>query len=82
MGDEPGRWQTIEHTADLAIESLSLGPEVVVGVDIAEEMLSVGRSKIKDVGAEDVVTLKTGDAENLPFRDGEFDAVTVAFRAV
>ena len=30
-------------TADLAIEALSLDPEKIVGVDISEEMLNVGR---------------------------------------
>ncbi|NNE47887.1 MAG: bifunctional demethylmenaquinone methyltransferase/2-methoxy-6-polyprenyl-1,4-benzoquinol methylase UbiE [Rhodothermales bacterium] len=66
-------------TADLAIESLSLNPEQVIGVDIAEEMLAVGRTKIDAAGAQNVITLQPADAENLPFGDDEFDAVTVAF---
>lgn len=66
-------------TADLAIESLSLEPESVVGVDIAEEMLAVGRQKINALGAGQTIVLQTADAENLPFADGSFDAVTVAF---
>ncbi len=66
-------------TADLAIESLRLHPERVIGVDIAEEMLAVGREKISAIGAAEVITLQTGDAESLPFPDNTFDAVTVAF---
>jgi demethylmenaquinone methyltransferase/2-methoxy-6-polyprenyl-1,4-benzoquinol methylase len=66
-------------TADLAIESLSLNPEQIIGVDIAEEMLAVGRTKIDVAGAQNVITLQPADAENLPFGDDEFDAVTVAF---
>ncbi len=66
-------------TADLAIEALSLKPESIVGVDIAEEMLSVGRQKVERLGASSVITLMSGDAENLPFEDDEFDAATVAF---
>ena len=30
-------------------------------------------------GYEDKITLEQGDSENLPFKDGTFDAYTVAF---
>lgn len=66
-------------TADLAIEALRLNPHKVVGVDIAEEMLCVGRKKIASIGATETIVLQTGDAERLPFPDDTFDAVTVAF---
>jgi demethylmenaquinone methyltransferase/2-methoxy-6-polyprenyl-1,4-benzoquinol methylase len=66
-------------TGDLAIEALSVGAEAVVGVDIAERMLEVGRRKIAEMGLADRVTLQYGDALRLPFRDGEFDAALVAF---
>lgn len=66
-------------TADLAIEALRLEPERVVGVDIAEEMLGIGREKVERLGYEDRIQLRTGDAEKLPFSDSQFDAVLVAF---
>jgi len=66
-------------TADLAIESLSLNPDNVVGVDIAEEMLSIGREKLRTLGIEDRITLRRGNAEKLPFSDAQFDAALVAF---
>ncbi|MDX1429009.1 MAG: bifunctional demethylmenaquinone methyltransferase/2-methoxy-6-polyprenyl-1,4-benzoquinol methylase UbiE [Rhodothermales bacterium] len=66
-------------TADVAIELRRLGPEAVVGVDISEEMLAIGREKVRDVGAGGVITLATGDAQQLSFQDDHFDAVTVAF---
>ena len=66
-------------TADLAIEALKLGPEEVVGVDIAEEMLAVGREKLRARGLDRRITLQRGDAENLDFADGAFDLVLVAF---
>jgi demethylmenaquinone methyltransferase/2-methoxy-6-polyprenyl-1,4-benzoquinol methylase len=66
-------------TADLAIEALRLNPQQVVGVDIAEEMLSVGRKKIASIGATGTIALQACDAEQLPFADHTFDAVTVAF---
>lgn len=66
-------------TADLAIEALKLGPEEVVGVDIAEEMLGVGRRKLRERHLDHRITLQRGDAEALAFEDGAFDIVLVAF---
>ena len=66
-------------TADLAIESMRLHPEKVIGVDIAEEMLKHGRVKITDKELDEYITLQRGDAEKLPFSDSQFDAAIVAF---
>ncbi len=66
-------------TGDLAIEALSLNPERVVGIDISDEMLRVGREKLERMGLADRITLRRGDAERLPFSDAQFDAVLVAF---
>ncbi len=66
-------------TADLAIESLKLGPQEVIGVDIAEEMLEVGRGKLRERKLDHRITLQRGDAENLNFDDGAFDLALVAF---
>ena len=45
----------------------------VVGVDLSEEMLNVARKKMKDRGLK--YDLNIGDAEDLPFENGSFDAV-------
>ena len=66
-------------TADLAIMATRLGPRRIVGVDIAEEMLEIGRQKIGRSGLTELIELRFGDAENLPFPDNEFDAALVAF---
>jgi len=66
-------------TADIAIKAAALQPEKIVGVDIAENMLEVGREKIDRLGLSDLITLQKGDSARLPFSDGQFDAVTVAF---
>ena len=42
-------------------------------------MLEIGRQKIKKRGLENLIVLKEGDSENLPFEDNTFDAITVAF---
>jgi demethylmenaquinone methyltransferase/2-methoxy-6-polyprenyl-1,4-benzoquinol methylase len=68
-------------TADLAIKALSLDPEKVVGVDISDEMLALGRNKIDRAGASGKIMLQRGDAEKLPFSDTQFDAALVAFGA-
>lgn len=66
-------------TGDFAIQSLSLKPEEVVGVDISAGMLEVGKTKMKAKGVDHIVRMELGDSENLSFEDGYFDAVTVAF---
>ena len=66
-------------TGDFAIESLKLNPEKVIGVDISEGMLNVGREKMKKRGYADIIDMQSGDSENLHFDDNKFDAVIVAF---
>jgi demethylmenaquinone methyltransferase/2-methoxy-6-polyprenyl-1,4-benzoquinol methylase len=66
-------------TGDFAIEALKLKPEQVIGVDISEGMLNVGREKMKKKGLEGIITMESGDSENLRFEDNNFDAVIVAF---
>jgi demethylmenaquinone methyltransferase/2-methoxy-6-polyprenyl-1,4-benzoquinol methylase len=66
-------------TGDFAIASLKTGAQKVIGVDISEEMLAVGRRKVEALGIGHLVTLQKGDSEALGFSDNTFDAVTVAF---
>ena len=66
-------------TGDFAIQSLTLNPDKVIGIDISDGMLAVGRQKIKDRQLELKVELQNGDSENLPFETNKFDAVIVAF---
>ncbi|MBS1585621.1 MAG: bifunctional demethylmenaquinone methyltransferase/2-methoxy-6-polyprenyl-1,4-benzoquinol methylase UbiE [Bacteroidetes bacterium] len=66
-------------TGDLAIAASKIKPQHIVGVDIAEQMLEVGRKKIKEKGLDKVITLQSGDSEALPFVEGAFDAITCAY---
>lgn len=68
-------------TADFAIAALRLQPEKVIGIDIAEEMLKRGRSKIAKRGLGEIISLQTGEAEQLAFEAESFDAAIVAFGA-
>lgn len=47
----------------------------VLGVDLAESMLEVGRRNVEKAGLESRITLELVDAKGLPFADGGFDAV-------
>ena len=66
-------------TGDFALQAMVLKPEKIIGVDISEGMLDVGRRKVLEKGLQHVVELRSGDSENLPFEANSFDAVTVGF---
>ncbi len=66
-------------TGDFAIEALALHPKKIIGVDISEGMLAVGRQKIQKLGKQDIIELRHGDSESLPFADNYFDAIIVSF---
>ena len=66
-------------TGDLAISLVKTGAKKIVGLDISEGMLSVGREKITAKNLDESITMVNGDSENLPFEDNAFDAITVAF---
>lgn len=66
-------------TGDFAIESLSLKPEEIVGIDISEGMLQKGREKMVKRKVDHIISMRLGDSENLPFEDNYFDALTVGF---
>ncbi|RZJ50347.1 MAG: bifunctional demethylmenaquinone methyltransferase/2-methoxy-6-polyprenyl-1,4-benzoquinol methylase UbiE [Chryseobacterium sp.] len=66
-------------TGDLAI-AVEKGTEAkVVGLDLSQQMLNVGIVKIKKLKLDGKISMQKGDAENLPFEDNRFDAVSVAF---
>jgi demethylmenaquinone methyltransferase/2-methoxy-6-polyprenyl-1,4-benzoquinol methylase len=67
-------------TADVAImASAILEPEKIIGIDISDGMLEIGRQKVKKAGLENIIELLNGDSETISFEDNSFDAVTVAF---
>jgi len=67
-------------TADLALEAhRALKPERIIGLDISQEMLEIGKVKIAKKGLSYAIELMAGDSEILPFQSNTFDAVTVAF---
>lgn len=66
-------------TADLAIECMRLKPKTIIGIDISNKMIDIGRHKIMAKGYQGIIRLEQGDSESIQFPDGHFDAITVAF---
>ncbi len=63
----------------LALAATLRKPLTVYGLDISSGMLELARKKVDKKGLQDLIVLKEGDSEDLPFDDNYFDAVTVAF---
>ena len=66
-------------TGDLAINLTKTNAKKIIGLDISEGMLNVGREKINLKQLNHTIDMVVGDSENLPFENGSFDAITVAF---
>lgn len=67
-------------TADVAIMAYELlKPDNIIGIDISDKMLEIGREKVLKLGLQRQIQLQSGDSEAINFPDGSFDAVTVAF---
>ncbi|MBO3099990.1 MULTISPECIES: bifunctional demethylmenaquinone methyltransferase/2-methoxy-6-polyprenyl-1,4-benzoquinol methylase UbiE [Gelidibacter] len=66
-------------TGDLAINLAQTDAQEIIGLDISDGMLEVGRKKIAEKKLNDKIKMTLGDSENLPFDDNSFDAITVAF---
>ena len=67
-------------TGDFAILAAQmLQPERLVGADISEGMMAVGRKKVEQLGLQGTISFAKEDCLNLSYADGTFDAVTAAF---
>lgn len=67
-------------TGDFAIlAAQKLTPDKLIGADISEGMMEIGRQKVKRLGLDDVVSFQKEDCMAMSFADETFDAVTAAF---
>lgn len=67
-------------TGDLAIlEAKKLKPQQVVGADISEGMMNIGKQKVEKEKLQDIISFKKEDCMKLSFSNDSFDAVTAAF---
>lgn len=67
-------------TGDFAIlAARKLHPQSIIGVDISEGMMQIGRQKVETAGLASTITFQKEDCLKLSFPDATFDAVTAAF---
>jgi len=66
-------------TGDMAILLSDTSAEKIIGLDISEGMLDVGRKKIAAKNLSSKIEMVLGDSEQLPFENNTFDAITVGF---
>ncbi len=66
-------------TAGVAIALAHATDARIIGVDISEPMLERGRERVREAGLDNRITLQVARAEELPFPDGYFDAVSFTY---
>ena len=66
-------------TGDLAISLTKTTANKIVGLDISDGMLEVGRTKINKLQLNNKIEMVLADSEEIPFENNSFDAITVAF---
>ena len=67
-------------TGDFAILAAEmLRPARLVGADVSEGMMEVGRQKVREKGLDAIITFEREDCTALSYPDATFDAVTAAF---
>lgn len=80
LGDAPRVLDVATGTGDLAIDIARARPNGhVIGLDPSEQMLAIAGEKIAKKKLADQIELVVGDAQQLPYKDCEMDAATIAF---
>ena len=79
--------QAHEHVLDVAIGTADLTIEMlrqhksqqIVGLDLSRKMMAIGQEKVADLGYSSSVRFDYGSAQQMPYADASFDAVTCAY---
>lgn len=67
-------------TGDFAILACKmLHPHTLIGADLSEGMMNIGREKVKQMGLDSTISFIKQDCMELSFENESFDAVTAAF---
>ena len=67
-------------TGDFAIMAAEmLHPNKLIGADISEGMMKIGRQKVKEKGLDSTIAFEKEDCLSLSYSNDSFDAVTAAF---
>jgi demethylmenaquinone methyltransferase/2-methoxy-6-polyprenyl-1,4-benzoquinol methylase len=66
-------------TADFALECAVLNPNKIIGIDISEGMMKIGREKITKAKLDKKISLEYGSAETANFPPNNFDAIVIGY---
>lgn len=66
-------------TCDMAVASLRLNPDTVVGIDISPKMLELGKRKLIRKNLTDRINLILAPSESIPFPENSFDVAMSSF---
>lgn len=66
-------------TCDWTISMAEASGGAITGLDFSENMLAVGKNKVRAHGLDDAITLVQGNAMELPFEDNSFEYATIGF---
>ena len=66
-------------TGDLAILFAKTSATEIIGLDISQGMLDIGKKKIEAKKLDTKIQMVLGDGENIPYADNYFDVITVAY---
>ena len=66
-------------TGDLAILFAETTATEIIGLDISQGMLDMGKKKISDKNLDSKIQMVLGDGEKIPYTDNYFDVITVAY---
>lgn len=68
-------------TGDMAVELCRFWTDKahIDAIDFSRELIEIGRKKIKKANMNERITFREGNAERLPYKDEQFDALTITF---
>ena len=66
-------------TGDLAILFATTSAQEIIGLDISQGMLDIGKKKIEAQKLTSKIQMVLGDGEKIPYPDNYFDVITVAY---
>jgi demethylmenaquinone methyltransferase / 2-methoxy-6-polyprenyl-1,4-benzoquinol methylase len=68
-------------SGDMAIELCRFwgGKARIDGLDFSRELIRRGRKKVENARLQSLITFSEGNAEDLPYQNEQFDAITITF---
>ena len=80
IADDPPRVLDVATgTAGVAVAMARRSNAHITGVDVSEDMLAIGRQRVDAAGLDGRIDLEAARAEELPFAEGTFDAISFTY---